>query len=249
MKEGIHKLLALITKGENGSIDFEKIRKFAPEILRDWKDINDFLYSLPEVDYDIEALETALLAVDGAVSKGRKGNGLAKAVLFHLYHDGEYEILIHDRVIKIDAPELKSRERYNAFLASDCPDHYMHVGDMDIIPEVNVLSVYDYAMLYLFGTNFGFDVYDYPVERVDDSSAKDFERAIGYLPTLVGYLTREVKIPDCGMKRILRKMEREGYSGDEVARFCCAWVDEIDRPGFDESEKRSDEVEEFDIDF
>ena len=227
MEEKIYKLLDHIKKNGDDCPDYEKIKELTPKILLDWKDINNFLYCLPECDYDISALEAVLLAVDGDVRCGREGNGLAKAVLFHLYHDGEYEVLIHDRLVKINAPELKSRERYDAFLLSDCPDHYMHVGDEDIVPRVFLPDAHDYMMLYLFGTNFGEDVYRYPAETVEDPSVKSFERAISYLPIFVDYLATK-KLPERGMERTFERMENAGYSSGDVARFCRAWFETIE---------------------
>ena len=194
MEEKIYKLLDLIKKNGDTCPDYEKIKELTPKVLINPKDIDGFLYALPECDYDISALEAVLLAVDGDVRCGYEGNGHAKAILFYLYHDGEYEVLIHDRVVRINAPELKSRERYDAFLESDCPDHYMHVGDEDIVPRVFTPDAHDYMMLYLFGTNFGYDMHDYPTMDIDDPSAKSFERAISYLPIFVEYLATE-KLP------------------------------------------------------
>ncbi len=225
MEEKFYKLLEHIKKNGDTCPDYEIIKELTPQILVDWKDINNFLYCLPECDYDMLALEAVLLAVDGEVSRGREGNGQAKAVLFHLYHDGEYEILIHDRLVKINAPELKSRERYDAFLQSDCPDHFMHVGTEDIIPNVDTLDAHDYMMLYLFGTNFGEDVYRYPVETEEDSSAKNFERAKLYLPKYVDYLLKETKNPDFGMDFLLVKMLFDGYTEIEINEFALQWLD------------------------
>ena len=227
MEEKIYKLLDLIKKSGDVCPDYERIKELTPKILLNPKDIDGFLYALPECDYDISALEAVLLAVDGDVRCGYEGNGHAKAILFHLYHDGEYEVLIHDRVVRINAPELKSRERYDAFLESDCPDHYMHVGTEDIIPDVYTLDAHDYMMLYLFGTNFGEDVYRYPVETVEDLSVKNFERAKQYLPIFVEYLATE-KLPKRGMERVLERMEKAGYSFDEITRFCRGWFETIE---------------------
>ena len=227
MEEKIYTLLDLIKKNGDESPDYERIKELTPKILLNPKDIDGFLYALPECDYDISALEAVLLAVDGDVRCGYEGNGHAKAVLFHLYHDGEYEVLIHDRVVRINAHELKSRERYDAFLESDCPDHYMHVGDEDIVPRVFSPDAHDYMMLYLFGTNFGYDMHEYPTQPIDDPSAKSFERAISYLPIFVEYLATE-KLPERGMERIAEKMEKAGYSSKDVARFCRAWFETIE---------------------
>lgn len=227
MEEKIYKLLDLIKKNGDEIPDYEKIKEFTPKVLINPKDIDGFLYALPECDYDISALEAVLLAVDGDVRCGYEGNGHAKAILFHLYHDGEYEVLIHDRVVKINAPELKSRERYDAFLESDCPDHYMHVGDEDIVPSVFTPDAHDYMMLYLFGTNFGYDMYAYPTQDVDDPSAKSFERAISYLPIFVEYLATK-KLPERGMERVAEKMEKAGYSSEEIMRLCRAWFETVE---------------------
>ena len=227
MEEKIYQLLDLIKKNGDACPDYEKIKELTPKILLNPKDIDGFLYALPECDYDISALEAVLLAVDGDVRRGREGNGLAKAILFHLYHDGEYEVLIQDRVIRISAPALKSRERYEAFIASDCPDHFMHVGDEDIIPSVFTPDAHDYMMLYLFGTNFGYDMYDYPTQDMDDTSVKSFERAISYLPVFVDYLATK-KLPERGMERTFERMEKAGYSSEDVARFCRAWFETIE---------------------
>ncbi len=231
MKENIYSLIKLIKKDEDELPDYEKIKELTPQILFDWKDINNFLYCLSECDYDISALEAVLLAVEGDVCRRIEGNGFAKAVLFHLYHDGKYEVLIHDRVVKISAPELKSRERYDAFIASDCPVHFMHVGDEDIVPSVYTPDAYDYMMLYLFGTNFGCDADEYPVPELEDLSAQNFDRAIRYMPVFVDYLWTE-KLPERGMDRIVDRMEKEGYSSDDVARFCRAWFETIERKNF-----------------
>lgn len=228
MEEKIYKLLDLIKKNGNACPDYEKIRELTPKVLLNPKDIDAFLYALPECDYDISALEAVLLAVDGDVRCGYEGNGHAKAILFHLYHDGEYEVLIHDRVVRINAPELKSRERYDAFLESDCPDHYMHVGDEDIVPRVFPPDAHGYMMLYLFGTNFGYDMHDYPIMDIDDPTAKSFERAISYLPIFVEYLAIE-KLPERGMERTFERMEKAGYSSDEIECFCKAWLETIEK--------------------
>ena len=225
MEEKIYTLLDLIKKNGDESPDYEKIKELTPKVLLNPKDIDGFLYALPECDYDISALEAVLLAVDGDVRCGYKGNGHAKAILFYLYHDGEYEVLIHDRVVRINAPELKSRERYDAFLESDCPDHYMHVGDEDIVPRVFTPDAHDYMMLYLFGKNFGEDVYRYPVDTVEDPSVKSFERAKLYLPTYVNYLLQKTEQSDCGMDFLLIKMQFEGYTEEEINEFALQWLD------------------------
>ena len=227
MEEKIYKLLDLIKKSGDESPDYEKIKELTPKVLINPKDIDGFLYALPECDYDISALEAVLLAVDGDVRCGYEGNGHAKAILFYLYHDGEYEVLIHNRLVKINAPELKSRERYDAFLESDCPDHYMHVGDEDIVPRVFTPDAHDYMMLYLFGTNFGYDMHDYPTMDIDDPTAKSFERAISYLPIFVEYLATE-KLPERGMERVAEKMEKAGYSSEEMMRLCRAWFETVE---------------------
>lgn len=227
MEEKIYKLLDLIKKNGDACPDYEKIKELTPKILINPKDIDGFLYALSDCDYDISALEAVLLAVDGDVRCGYKGNGHAKAILFYLYHDGEYEVLIHDRVVRINAPELKSRERYDAFLESDCPDHYMHVGDEDIVPRVFPPDAHGYMMLYLFGTNFGYDMHDYPTMDIDDPTAKSFERAISYLPIFVDYLAAE-KLPERGMERTFERMEKAGYSSDEIERFYRAWFETIE---------------------
>ena len=227
MEEKIYKLLDLIKKNGDEIPDYEKIKELTPKVLINPKDIDGFLYALPECDYDISALEAVLLAVDGDVRCGYEGNGHAKAILFHLYHDGEYEVLIHDRVVKINAPELKSRERYDAFLESDCPDHYMHVGDEDIAPRVFTPDAHDYMMLYLFGTNFGYDMHDYPTMEIDDPTAKSLERAISYLPIFVEYLATE-KLPERGMERVAEKMEKAGYTSEEIMRLCRAWFETVE---------------------
>ena len=224
MEEKIYTLLDLIKKNGDAYPDYERIKELTPKILLNPKDIDGFLYALPECDYDISALEAVLLAVDGDVRCGYEGNGHAKMVLFHLYHDGEYEVLIHDRVVRINAPELKSRERYDAFLESDCPDHYMHVGDEDIVPHVFPPDAHDYMMLYLFGTNFGEDMYRYPVETVEDPSVKSFERAKLYLPTYVNYLLKKTEQSDCGMNFLLVKMLFEGYTEEEINEFALQWI-------------------------
>ena len=224
MEEKIYTLLDLIKKNGDESPDYEKIKELTPKVLINPKDIDGFLYALHECDYDISALEAVLLAVDGDVRCGYEGNGHAKAILFYLYHDGEYEVLIHDRVVRINAPELKSRERYDAFLESDCPDHYMHVGDEDIVPRVFTPDAHDYMMLYLFGTNFGEDMYRYPVETVEDPSVKSFERAKLYLPTYVNYLLKKTEQSDCGMNFLLVKMLFEGYTEEEINEFALQWI-------------------------
>ena len=225
MRENVYTLIELIKKNGDACPDYEKIKELTPEILLDWRDINSFLYCLPECDYDISALEAVLLAVDGDVRRRIEGNGFAKAVLFHLYHDGKYEVLIHDRIVKISAPELKSRQRYNAFLESDCPDHFMHVGDEDIIPNVYTPCAHDYMMFYLFGTNFGYDADEYPVPELEDPSVKNFERATRYMPVFVDYLIKERKLHYFGLTALLCKMEGAGYSDEQITRFLRAWID------------------------
>jgi len=227
MEEKIYKLLDLIKENGDESPDYEKIKERTPKVLINPKDIDAFLYALSDCEYDVTALEAVLLAVDGDVRCGYKGNGHAKAILFHLYHDGEYEVLIHDRVVRINAPELKSRERYDAFLESDCPDLYMHVGDEDIVPRVLTPDAHGYMMLYLFGTNFGYDMHDYPTMEMDDPTAKSLERAISYLPIFVGYLATK-KLPERGMERTFERMEKAGYSSDEIERFYRAWLETIE---------------------
>jgi hypothetical protein len=103
----------------------------------------------------------------------------------------------------------------------------MHVGDEDIIPSVFTPDAHDYMMLYLFGTNFGYDMYDYPTQDMDDTSVKSFERAISYLPVFVDYLATK-KLPERGMKRTFERMEKAGYSSEDVARFCRAWFETIE---------------------
>ena len=82
-------------------------------------------------------------------------------------------------------------------------------------------------MLYLFGTNFGYDMHDYPTMDIDDPTAKSFERAISYLPIFVEYLATE-KLPERGMERVAEKMEIAGYSADVVEHFCKAWLETIE---------------------
>ena len=53
MDEKIYKLLDHIKKNGDACPDFETIKELTPKILLDWKDINNFLYGLPECDYDI----------------------------------------------------------------------------------------------------------------------------------------------------------------------------------------------------
>ena len=108
-----------------------------------------------------------------------------------------------------------------------CPDHFMHVGDEDIGSSVFTPDAHDYMMLYLFGTNFGYDMYDYPTMDIDDTSVKSFERAISYLPVFVDYLATK-KLPERGMERIFERMEKAGYSSDEIERFCRTWFETIE---------------------
>lgn len=227
-KEMISVLLDLIKKNGDVAPYYEKIKELTPKILVSWKDINDFLYRLPECDYDIHSLEAVLLAVDGNVRRGREGNGQAKAVLFHLYHDGEYEVLIHDRLVRIDAPKLKSHERYEAFVESDCPDHLMHVGAEDIIPDVYTLDAHDYMMLYLFGTNFGHDADEYPVEEIEDMSAKSFKRAVAYMPVFVDYLMKGTKLHYFALTALLGKIEGAGFKDEQIAEFLRAWINVLE---------------------
>ena len=67
MEEKIYKLLDLIKKSGDACPDYEKIKELTPKILLNPKDIDGFLYALPECDYDISALEAVLLVVDGEV--------------------------------------------------------------------------------------------------------------------------------------------------------------------------------------
>ena len=108
-----------------------------------------------------------------------------------------------------------------------CPDHFMHVGDEDIVSSVFTPDAHDYMMLYLFGTNSGYDMYDYPTMDIDDTSVKSFERAISYLPVFVDYLATK-KLPERGMERIFERMEKAGYSSDEIERFCRTWFETIE---------------------
>ena len=75
MEEKIYKLLDLIKKNGDVCPDYEKIKELTPKVLINPKDIDGFLYALPECDYDISALEAVLLAVDGDVRCGYEGNG------------------------------------------------------------------------------------------------------------------------------------------------------------------------------
>ena len=87
--------------------DFEKIRSVAQKVIVDIGDFNSFMYASMEYDYDIVALEEALLAID---------NIPAKTVLYFLYRDGFYNAIIHDRQVEIKASSLKTEERYSAFM-------------------------------------------------------------------------------------------------------------------------------------
>ena len=70
MEEKIYKLLDLIKKSGDVCPDYEKIRELTPKILLNPKYIDDFLYALPDCEYDVTALEAVLLAVDGDVRCG-----------------------------------------------------------------------------------------------------------------------------------------------------------------------------------
>ena len=65
-------------------------------------------------------------------------------------------------------------------------------------------------MLYLFGTNFGCDMHDYPTRDMDDPTAKSFERAISYLPIFVDDLAT-VKL------RLILDEQRDDYTPEEYA--------------------------------
>ena len=92
--------------------DFEKIKELTPKVIVEDSDFEGFLYASTEYYYyDITALETALLAMGD--------NHAAKTVLYFLYRDGFYNVLIDDRQVAIKAPSLKTEEKYAAFMAKN----------------------------------------------------------------------------------------------------------------------------------
>ena len=92
--------------------DFEKIKELTPKVIVEDRDFEGFLYASTEYYYyDITALETALLAMGD--------NHAAKTVLYFLYRDGFYNVLIDDRQVAIKAPSLKTEEKYAAFMAKN----------------------------------------------------------------------------------------------------------------------------------
>ena len=110
-----------------------------------------------------------------------------------------------------------------------CPDHYMHVGDGDIGPSGCSPSAYIQMMLYLFGTDFGEDIYGYPVETSEDPSAKSFEGAISYLPIYIDHFEMIPQALDFSQTGFLYKLERAGYSAEQIAQFCRAWVETLEK--------------------
>jgi alpha-mannosidase len=80
----------------------------AKYILRTVYGFENLIYASMGYNYDITALETAMLAMGDNIA--------AKTVLYFLYRDGFYNVLIHDRQVAIKAPSLKAEEKYAAFM-------------------------------------------------------------------------------------------------------------------------------------
>lgn len=97
-----------IVKIEKDYPNFEKISALAPIVILDANDLNCLLYLSMEYQYDVRALEAALLSVEDV--------GSAKFVLYFLYRDGVYKAPVADRDVVIHAPELKTEEKYKAFV-------------------------------------------------------------------------------------------------------------------------------------
>ena len=90
-------------------------------------------------------------------------------------------------------------------------------------------DAYEYMMLYIFGTNFCCDINGCPVEEINNPFAKDFERAVAYIPTFVDYLINEERLHLFSLDGLLGKMEEEGYSDEQIKSFLCAWIDSLEQ--------------------
>jgi hypothetical protein len=88
--------------------NFEKIKELTPKVIVNETCFENLIYASMGYNYDITALETAMLAMGDNIA--------AKTVLYFLYRDGFYNVLIHDRQVAIKAPSLKAEEKYAAFM-------------------------------------------------------------------------------------------------------------------------------------
>ena len=176
--------------------DFDKIKALTPKVILDDDDLNNVLYWSQYYKYDIMALEAALIAMGN--------NVMAKTILYFLYRDGKYIDLIYSADVVITAPELNTKEKYDAFVAENSGfvkeynleerksgeiyDQLEELFELDDEPPfsywVEKVGISNFALmrLYLFGEYEGLlclgadDAYNltYPEE-------KNLEKAIGLI--------------------------------------------------------------------
>ena len=91
--------------------DYDKIKVLTPKVVLDDEDLNSVLYLSQYYKYDKTALEAALIAMEK--------NEKAKTILYFLYRDGIYIEPLYDLDVIIKAPELKTQEKYNTFIAKN----------------------------------------------------------------------------------------------------------------------------------
>ena len=188
--------------------DFDKIKALTPKVILDDDDLNNVLYWSQYYKYDIMALEAALIAMGN--------NAIAKTILYFLYRDGKYIDLIYSADVVINAPELNTKEKYDAFVAENAGfvkeynleerksgeiyDQLQELFELEDEPPfsywVEEVGISNFALmrLYLFGEYEGLlclgtdDAYNltYPEE-------KNIEKAIGLIPS---YLASVYSVDD-----------------------------------------------------
>ena len=186
--------------------DFDKIKALTPKVILDDDDLNNVLYWSQYYKYDIMALEAALIAMGN--------NAIAKTILYFLYRDGKYIDLIYSVDVVITAPELNTKEKYDAFIAENAGfvkeynleerksgeiyDQLEEIFELDDEPTfsywVEEVGISNFALmeLYLFGKYSGplclesDDVYTliYPEE-------KNLEKAIALICEYINFYTTD----------------------------------------------------------
>jgi hypothetical protein len=178
--------------------DFDKIKALTPKVILSDDDLNNVLYWSQYYKYDKTALEAALIAMGN--------NATAKTILYFLYRDGKYIDIIYSADVVIVAPELNTKERYDAFVAENTRfgkehnlaerqsgefyDQLQELSELDDEPPFSYwkeevgISKFALMRLYLFGEYEGVlclgtdDIYNlsYPEE-------KNIEKAIELIPS------------------------------------------------------------------
>ena len=188
--------------------DFGKIKALTSKVILDDDDLKNVLYWSQYYKYDIMALEAALIAMGN--------NAMAKTILYFLYRDGKYIDIIYSADVVIIAPELNTKERYDAFVAENAGfikehnleerksgeiyDQLQELFELDDEPPfsywVEEVGISKFALmrLYLFGEYEGLlclgtdEVYNltYPEE-------KNIGKAIALIPS---YLAAAYSVDD-----------------------------------------------------